>query len=69
MLLHCNNKEIQTAEILLGKKFLSIFVHPVYPLFFALSFLNFAQIIFTDMSTYSANFKYVACKLLKLENR
>ena len=37
---------------------------------YPISFLNFAKIICTNMSNmsiYSANFRYIACKLLKLE--
>ena len=34
---------------------------------FVLSFFNLGKKICTNMSTYSANFRYVACKLLKLE--
>ena len=36
---------------------------------FALSFLYFAKIISTNMSTYLANFRYVACALLKLQTQ
>ena len=63
-----HNNEIQTAEKLLRKKkYVQLFVQPVSPLSFDLSFVNFAQTIRTNISTYSANLIYAACKLLKLE--
>ena len=42
-------------------------MHPVYPLFFSLSFSNFAFTICTNISSSQANSRYIAWKLIKLE--